>query len=336
LYKLLVCECRAALALAQQLQRVAGRRATTTDLAMADRIMATTLHYLGDQAGTCVCALRTLNAPVTPNRQIHTIHYGTDQRVGALVMLSRALWLQGFVDQAIQAAQASVAEAATVGHANSVCLALADGASLIAILVDDRTEAERFGAMLIEHAETHSLGVWRTYGLAVRGRLTSDRGAASDGVAFLRSALADLRETPLDIRQQLYLVWLAEALGKAGHAIEGLSAIDEALKRAEQTEESWCLPELWRLRGELLLQADASGGASAMASECFAQSLNWARRQGALSWELRCATSLARQWHDQGRGEDARQLLASVYDRFTEGFATADLRAARALLDDLT
>jgi predicted ATPase len=335
LYKLLVCEYRVALALAQQLQRVAGRCATTTELAMADRIMATTLHYLGDQAGTCVCALRTLNAPVAPNRQIHTIHYGTDQRVGALIVLSRALWLQGSVDQAIQAAQASVEEAATVGHANSVCLALADGASLIAILVDNRAEAERFGAMLIEQAEKHSLGVWRTYGLAVRGRLTSDSGAVSNGVAFLRSALADLRETPLDIRLQLYLVWLAESLGKAGHAIEGLSAIDEALERAEQTEERWYLPELWRLRGELLLQADASG-ASAIASECFAQSLDWARRQGAVSWELRCTTSLARQWRDHGRSEDARQLLLSVYDRFTEGFATADLRAARALLDDLT
>ena len=90
-----------------------------------------------------------------------------------------------------------------------------------------------------------------------------------------------------------------------------------------------------RVRGELLLLRGASGAAAA-ADGCFQQALDWARRQGALSWELRCATSLARLRRDQARSEDARQLLASVYDRLTEGFATADLRTAKALLDDLT
>ena len=335
LYRILICEYRSALALAQQLQRVAGRHATKTDLATADRMMASSLHYLGDQAGTCACALRTINAPIAPDRHLQTIHYGSDQRVGAFVSLARALWLQGFADRAIRAAQAGVDEAIKVDHANSVCLALADGASLIAILADNRADAEQFGAMLIEHAEKHSLGVWRTYGLAVQGRINIESDAAPDGVARLRSALTDLRETPLDIRFQLYLVWLAEALGKAGQAVAGLSAIDEALERAERTEERWYLPELWRLRGELLLQAgppDAFAGAN----ECFVQSRQWAQEQKALSWELRCATSQARLWRDQGRREEARQLLTSVYDRFTEGFATGDLTTARALLDDLT
>jgi hypothetical protein len=117
--------------LAQQLQRVAGRHATETDLAMADRMMASSLHYLGDQAGTCACALRAINAPIAPDRHLQTIHYGSDQRVGAFVSLARALWLQGFADRAIRAAQAGVDEAIKVGRANSVCLALADGASLI-------------------------------------------------------------------------------------------------------------------------------------------------------------------------------------------------------------
>jgi predicted ATPase len=85
----------------------------------------------------------------------------------------------------------------------------------------------------------------------------------------------------------------------------------------------------------LLLRAGASG-AAALASECFVQSIDWAQKQKALSWELRCATSLARLWHDQGRNEAARELLAPVYDRFTEGFATADLRAAKALIDELS
>jgi predicted ATPase len=211
---------------------------------------------------------------------------------------------------------------------------LADSASLIAILVGNRADTQHFGTLLIEHAEKHTLGVWRTYGLAVRGRLVSESGAASDGVALIMTALAELHETPLDMRSQLYRVWLAEALGKAGRAVEGLSAIAEALERAERTEERWYLPELWRLRGELLLQAGASG-ATEVAADCFSQSRQWAQQQKALAWELRAAMSLARLWRDQGRGEAAGQVLASVYDRFAEGFATADLRAARALLDDL-
>jgi predicted ATPase len=148
-------------------------------------------------------------------------------------------------------------------------------------------------------------------------------------------ALADLRDTPLDIRIQVYVVWLAEALGKAGQAIEGVSTVDEALARAERTEERWYLAELWRLRGDLLLQA---GGADAVlsAGECFARSRECAQQQKVLSWELRAATSLAGLWRDQGRREEARRLLASVYNQFTEGFATADLMAAKTLLDDLT
>jgi predicted ATPase/DNA-binding winged helix-turn-helix (wHTH) protein len=335
LFKLLVSECRLAMPLAQQFQRVAGRRANMIDLATADRMMATTLHYLGDQTGACACALRALDSPVSVIQYVQTIHYGVDQRVGALVMLARALWLQGFADQAIQAAQASVDEAAKAGHANSLCLALADAATLVAILVGNRADAEHFGAMLTEHAEKHSLGVWRTYGLAVRGRLISDHGAAADGVGLLRMALAELRDTPLDIRIQVYVVWLAEALGKVGRATEGVSTIDEALARAERTEERWYLAELWRLRGDLLLQAGGSDSVLS-AGECFAQSLECARQHKVLSWELRAATSLARLWRDQGRGEEARRLLASVYERFTEGFATADLTAAKILLDDLT
>ena len=222
-----------------------------------------------------------------------------------------------------------------VGHANSVCLALADGASLIAILADNRADAERFGAMLIEHAEKHSLGVWRTYGLAVQGRINIESDAAPDGVARLRSALTDLRDTPLDIRFQLYLVWLAEALGKAGQAIAGLSAIDEALERAELYRGTLVFARTLAPPGELLLQAGPPDGFSG-ANECFVQSRQWAQEQNALSWELRSATSQARLWRDQGRREEARVLLTSVYDRFTEGFATGDLKTARALLENLT
>jgi predicted ATPase len=111
-------------------------------------------------------------------------------------------------------------------------------------------------------------------------------------------------------------------------------AIDEALARSERDEERWCVAELLRVKGELILIAGAPD-AAAVAEDYFRQALDWARRQGALSWELRAATSLARMWRDQNRTNAAREILAAVYDRFTEGFETADLRAAKLLLDGL-
>jgi predicted ATPase len=127
---------------------------------------------------------------------------------------------------------------------------------------------------------------------------------------------------------------LAEGLGRTGQTAEGIAAIDEALGISERHEERWCLAELLRVKGGLLQQAGAPG-AAALAEDHFRRALGWARRQGAMSWELRTATSLARLWRDRGRADAARRLLRPVYDRFTEGFETADLKAAEALIAQL-
>jgi predicted ATPase len=127
---------------------------------------------------------------------------------------------------------------------------------------------------------------------------------------------------------------MAEALGRAGQIADGLAAIEEAIVGSERTEERWVIAELLRIKGELCLSQGAPGAAAA-AEGHFRQALDWARRQGALSWELRAARSLARLLGDKGRFADATALLQPVYDRFTEGFDTADLKAAKALLDAL-
>jgi predicted ATPase len=124
---------------------------------------------------------------------------------------------------------------------------------------------------------------------------------------------------------------LAAGLAGAGQIAEGLAVVDEALARAKQTEAEWCLAELLRTKGELLLLG-REPTAVTTAEQCFHQALDVARRQGALSWELRAATSLARFWRGQQRVTQARKLLGPVYRRFTEGFETADLVAAKALL----
>jgi predicted ATPase len=125
-----------------------------------------------------------------------------------------------------------------------------------------------------------------------------------------------------------------EALGRAGRIGDGLVLVEEAIDHAERTEERWASAELLRVKGELLLLQGGSS-AAATAEDHFRQALDWARRQGALSWELRAATSLAQLLRDQGHAADALALLQPVYDRFSEGFDTTDLKAAKALLDAL-
>jgi predicted ATPase len=122
-------------------------------------------------------------------------------------------------------------------------------------------------------------------------------------------------------------------LGPAGQISEGLAIVEEAIAQLERTEGRSLLAGLLWAKGELLLLQGAPGAAAA--EDHFRQALDWARRQGALSWELRAATSLARLLRDQGPSADALALLQPVYDRFTEGFGTADLKTAKALLDTL-
>jgi len=125
---------------------------------------------------------------------------------------------------------------------------------------------------------------------------------------------------------------MTEALGQAGQVSEGLAAVNQAIDCSEHAEERWRIAELLRVKGELLLLQNLFG-AEATAEDHFRQALDWARGQGALCWELRAATSLARLLRDQGRSAHAVALLQPVYDRFTEGFDTADLKTAKTLLD---
>jgi hypothetical protein len=154
---------------------------------------------------------------------------------------------------------------------------------------------------------------------------------ARPGFELLRAALDELRETGFVPYQTGLLGTLAQGLAGIGLIAKGLATIDEALARSERDEEHWCIAELVRIKAELVLLAGGPGAAAA-AEELFQQALQWTRRQGILSMELRCATGLARLWHQQGRPGPARELLAPVYGRFTEGFDTPELQAAKTLL----
>jgi predicted ATPase len=291
-------------------------------------------HYLGDQP----CARRYIEHMLThyvrPVLKSHIIRFQTDQRVTARAFLARILWLQGFPDQAMRAADSSLTEARAANHTMSLCSALALAACPIALSVGGLAAAARCVTMLLDHSTRQGLASWHAWGRSYQGILVIKRGDVVAGSRLLRASFDELAEAGSALRFLTFLGEMAEALGRAGQIAEGLAAIEEALAWTERTDERWRIAELLRLKGELLLLQGAPGAATA-AEDHFRQALDWARRQGALSWELRAATSLARLLRDQSRAADAVALLQPVYDRFTEGFDTPDLKAANALLGTL-
>ncbi len=150
----------------------------------------------------------------------------------------------------------------------------------------------------------------------------------------MQQGLAAYRATGAELFRTYWLALLAEAYGTGGQAQEGLQVLDEALALVDQNGERYWEAELYRRKGELLLQSGV-WGAEQGAEVCFQQALAVARRQQAKALELRAALSLSRLWHQQGKRAEGYQLLAEVYGWFTEGFATADLQEAKALLDGL-
>jgi predicted ATPase len=233
-------------------------------------------------------------------------------------------------------AEHSVNDARATEHAISFSYALRRGACPVALWNGDLTAAGHYADMLLDHAKRHALTHWHLYGCGYQGAVAIRRGDVANGLRLLRSCYKELGETGITAPRfmRFAATYTAEGLGKAGQMADAFDAIDDAIARAERTAELWQIAELLRVKGELVL---LEGGApqAAAAEDYFRQALDWARRQGALSWELRTAASLARLLRDQGRSADAAALLQPVYDCFTEGFDTVDLKAAKALLDAL-
>jgi predicted ATPase len=285
-------------------------------------------HYLGDQPSARRHLERVFADHAAVDHRPYMILFQIDLLAAARVFLARVLWLQGFPDQAMRAAERSIEDARAAEHAVSLCYALGVGACQIALAVGDLATAEHYIGMLIDHSTRHALKHWRAHGAWYQAALAIKRGDVITGPRLLRAGLNEVGDS------RPPLLMMVVALGQAGQVLAGFDEFNEAIERPEQTEERWLIAELLRIKGELLLLQGAQGAATE-AEGHFRQALDWARRQGALSLELRAATSLARLLCDQGRPADAMALLGPIYDRFTEGFDTADLKAAKALLDAL-
>lgn len=336
LYRIRNSECLVAVALAQRIANLPSNQSDPTDRLVGERMLGSSLHFLGDLANSRRHLEHVLSRYATPTSQPHIniIRFHYDQTVAARGTLARVLWLQGFPDQAMCMVQGNVEYARALDHLASLCIAL-DNGWMVLLEVGDLATTERYVAMLLERSAKHTADFWHGWGDSLDAQLLIKRGDVVAGIRGLRSALDTLPETGSVWKRPSLLSVLAESLAGIGQVAEGLLAIDEALTQCERTGERWNIAELLRIKGELLLR-EGTPETAAAAEDHYLQALDWARRQGALSWELRCAASLARLWRGRARGDEARELLAQMYDRFTEGFATADLKAAKALLDDLS
>jgi predicted ATPase/DNA-binding winged helix-turn-helix (wHTH) protein len=324
---------RAALILAREFHHLAASRPDPNDRLVGDRLIGISQQLLGDLPSARRHLEHAHAHYVPPIHRSYIIRFQNDQRGAAGSFLGKILWLQGFPDQAIRVVERSVEDASASRHVVSSCHVLIHGACPVALWVGDLAIADRYIQMLIGLATRHSLPLLHSMGLSFQGLLAIKRGDVAAGLPLLRSGLK-LGEVYASFRYFIFLSDMAEALVRVGQIGEALTTLEVAIAGADEAEELWGKAELLRLKGELLLLQGAPG-ATTTAKDHFEQALAWARRQGALSWELRAATSFARLLRDQGRPADAAAVLQPVYDRFIEGFDTVDLKTAKAVLQDL-
>jgi predicted ATPase len=321
-------ELDAAQALAARFARTARDSTEPSDRAVSDRMTGAVLHFRGDQLRARRHVERMLARYRRPLQRSHMVRFQFDQRLTAMITLMRALWLQGFADQALRAAATAIDEAVALDHPLTLCNTLAQGACPVALLAGDPDAAARYAGLLQRQTERHALDIWHHYAACYRGQVMLRQSDVAAGLPLVVAAVDALREARFVQYRSAFLTALAQGLAAAGRADEAMAVIDEALAEADHHDERWAMAEMLRVRGEILRHL----GDDTAALTALTESLGWARRQQALSWELRTATSLARLRRDQGEAGKARELLAPVLGRFTEGFGTADLVAARELL----
>ncbi len=302
--------------------------------ALAHRALGSTLFFLGrfaealeetDQAIAIDDALEDSDSDRT-----HLFLYGERPGVTSRLYAGWALWFLGFPDQAVARFDTALALAEKLGHAHSLAFALTFAASM-------RNNRRDFAAAL-KYADSasriaakHDLPLWLGESAVAKGYAEASLGDHAEGIRRLRSGMSGLHRIGDWHHRSHWLGLLAAACLEAGADRDALAALDEALEAVAVTQERYYTPELERLRGVLLTRQAKLDEADA----CFDKAIRVAVDIGAKSLELRAAMSLARLWSEQGRRAAAYDLLAPVYGWFTEGFDTADLKDARALLDRL-
>jgi tetratricopeptide (TPR) repeat protein len=320
---------RGALAVAEQAGVIAEAAKHPAGTVWAEWGVGNTHHFMGNQAAAQLHLERGMALAVelaTFNAHL----FGFDPRIFAPLGLARTLWLRGFSDQALRIAQKAIDGAASRDHPVPICVSLVYASTLL-LWTGDLPRASDLFERLIAHAGRYSLAPYRAVGIALKGELAIARDEPEAGLDLLRSALATLRAQQFNVLIPSFIGALAEGLRKAGQFEEALFTINGAIARATDSGVEFYLSELLRIKSQILAaQHDREA-----AMNCLTEALTVARAQSALAWELRSTMVLARMLCEGGQRDHARHTLALVYDRFTEGFETADLKLAGALLEDL-
>ena len=332
-------EHKTARELGEQLLHLAQSQHDSALLLEAHYAMGFTLFHLGELAPGRTHLEHGTALYDSEQHQALAFSYGSfDPGVACLHFAAEDLWILGFPEQGLKTSHEALTLARELSHPNSLAFAL----YFVAMLHQFRGEglaaqdrAEVFIALSTEQGFPFTLAE----GTILRGWALAQQGQEVEGLRQLREGLADRQAMGAEVFQSYLLALLAETYGKGRQVEEGLSTVTEALVFVERTEERYYEAELYRLQGELTLQESKVESHRSQveeeAEECFQKAIDVARHQQAKSWELRAATSLARLWQQQGQQEEARALLAPVHNWFTEGFDTADLKDAKALLEEL-
>jgi class 3 adenylate cyclase/predicted ATPase len=324
-------ELQAAGELAEQLLSLAQREDDPAPIMEAHRLLGATLFELGELSPARAHLEQVITLYDPQEHRSHAFLYGQDPAMAALSYGTWIVWLLGYPGQALDKGRRALTLAQELSHPYSVAYALIANAWVHQFRREVQGVAERAEAAITLCTEQgfFEFGAW---GAITRGWALAEQGQAEEGTAQIRQVLADLRAVGSRLFAPHHRAMLAEAHANAGQAEEGLSALAEALAIVDKTGERWWEAELHRLKGELLLM---QGAAEAEVEACFHQALEISRGQQAKSLELRAATSLSRLWWGQGKKSEACRMLQEIYGWFTEGFDTADLQDAKALLAEL-
>ena len=311
----------------------AERHDDTASLCLSHRTLGTTYVQMGEFAAGRQHLERARELYDPEHHSQSKYLYGQDIGATALSYLCWALWHLGYVDQAAAVAAEAKKRADALSHPFTLAYTICHARGMMDIFRRCPEDTQSYAKAVISICTEHDFPFWAAGGRILDGWAIACQGKADEGIEKLDEGLAGWRKTGARLWLPIFLALKAEAHAKAGRSDTALKIIEEALAISDKTGERWAVAEVLRIKAGLL---QATGRAAADEIEnLLVKSLETARRQQALSWQLRTACDLARLWQGQGRGDEAMTLLQSIYDQFTEGFGTADLIHAKALLESL-
>jgi class 3 adenylate cyclase/predicted ATPase len=318
--------------LASRFLALAAKDGTAAPPMIGRYIMGNSSLFTGDLVEARAHYDRAVTLYAAREHRPLAMRFGQDVRVAVLSFRSWALWLLGYPDAALVDANQALHDAREIDHAATLMFALALTPQAHFLSADYATVSAA-NDKLLALAYDKNARYWKAVGTVLKGNLFAVTGRTLDAIQEITSGLTAFRSTGATLYVPSWLSYLARAYADLGKIDDAWRCIADATAAIEMTKQRWCEAEVNRVAGEITLMSPEPDAAKAQ--EYFERALAVARQQQAKSWELRAAMSVARLWRDQGKCNEARDLLTPVYNWFTEGFDTWDLKEAKALLGAL-